>query len=28
MLHATQGDGDSFALLTVTNDVDSGTWIK
>ena len=28
MLLATQGDGDSFALLTVTNDVDSGTWIK
>jgi methionyl-tRNA synthetase len=28
MLLATQGDGDSFALLTVTNEVDSGTWIK
>lgn len=28
MLLATQGDGDSFALLTVTNEVASGTWIK
>jgi methionyl-tRNA synthetase len=28
MLLATQGDGNSFALLTVTNDVNSGTWIK
>jgi methionyl-tRNA synthetase len=28
MLLATHGDGDAFALLTVSNDVESGSWIK
>jgi hypothetical protein len=28
MLLATNGDGEAFALLTVTNDVPSGSWIK
>ena len=28
MLLATHGDGDAFALLTVTNEVPSGSWIK
>jgi methionyl-tRNA synthetase len=28
MLLATHGDKDSFALLTVTNDVEPGSWIK
>ena len=28
MLLATNSEGNSFALLTVTNDVESGTWIK
>ena len=28
MLLATHGEGDSFALLTVSNDVESGSWIK
>ncbi len=28
MLLATQGEGDAFALLTVSNDVASGSWIK
>ncbi len=28
MLLATHGDGDTFALLTVSNDVESGSWIK
>ena len=28
MLLATHGDGDAFALLTVSNDVEAGSWIK
>ncbi len=28
MLLATHGDGDAFALLTVTNDVAPGSWVK
>ncbi|MGA7160648.1 MAG: methionine--tRNA ligase [Bacteroidota bacterium] len=28
MLLATHGDGESFALLTLSNDVESGSWIK
>jgi methionyl-tRNA synthetase len=28
MLLATHGDGDAFALLTVSNDVESGSWVK
>ncbi|MCX6136953.1 MAG: methionine--tRNA ligase [Ignavibacteriales bacterium] len=28
MLLATHGDGEAFALLTVSNDVPSGSWIK
>lgn len=28
MLLATHGDGDAFALLTVTNDVEPGSWVK
>ncbi len=28
MLLAAQGEGDAFALLTVSNDVESGSWIK
>ncbi len=28
MLLATHGDGESFALLTVSNDVEPGSWIK
>jgi methionyl-tRNA synthetase len=28
MLLATSGDGEAFALLTVTNDVPTGSWIK
>ena len=28
MLLATAGDGDAFAILTTSNDVEAGVWIK